>query len=210
MEMGDRIRIVNPPTQYGFLVGAVGTVERVWKGKSMTPFGILVDGVENSHSKYGIFWLSEGSIKLFKEERHMNKGFSVATVKFLDGSNTGRGYAYALYDDNIAVGDVVVVNTGHHGMAVAKIDALNEMGGADVKFGREVICKVDLTAFNERKQKVKRIAALEAQMRAKVAEVQAAALYEMMAEKSPELRAMLDEYKLLTASGEEGEPCEAE
>lgn len=208
METGDRIYIVNPPDRYGFLRGAIGKVEIVWKGKSSAPFGILVDGIENSRSKYGIFWMSKGSIKLFEEEKHMSKGFSVATIKFLDGSNTGRGYAYALYDSNIATGDLVVVNTGHHGMALAKIDALNEMDGADVKYGREVICKVDLTAFNERKEKAKRIAALEKQMQTKIAEVQTAALYEMMAERSPELRAMLDEYKMLTSSKGKGETNE--
>lgn len=208
MKIGDHVYIVNPPDRYGFLDGASGTVERIWKGKSITPFGVLVDGVDNGRSKYGIFWLSKGSIKLFREERSMNKGFSVATVKFLDGSNTSRGYAYALYDKGIAAGDIVVVHTGHHGMALARIDAMNELNHADVQCGREVICKVDLTAFNERKEKARRIASLEREMQAKIAEVQAAALYEMMAEKSPELRAMLDEYKALTTGEEVGDTDE--
>lgn len=208
MERGDRILVVNPPDRYGFLAGATGVVERIWKGNSMTPFGILVDGVDNAKSKYGIFWMSKGSIKLFKEEKGMNKGFAVATVKFLDGSNTNRGYAYALYDNGITAGDIVVVHTGHHGMALARITTLDEQSYTDVQYGREVICKVDLTAFNERKEKTKKIAALERKMQEKIAEVQAAALYEMMAEKSPELRAMLDEYKMLTESGGEAEPVE--
>lgn len=208
MKIGDHVYIVNPPDRYSFLDGATGIVERIWKGKSITPFGILVDGVDNGRSKYGIFWLSKGSIKLFREERNMNKEFSVATVKFLNGSNTNRGYAYALYDKGVSTGDIVVVQTGHHGMALAQIAALNELNHADVQCGREVICKVDLTAFNERKKKAKRIAALEREMQAKIAEVQAAALYEMMAEKSPELRAMLNEYKALTAGEGVGESDE--
>lgn len=204
MELGDRVCIVNPSAKRSFLIGAVGTVEKVWKGKNETPLGILVDGIENCNSKYGVFWLSKGSIKLFKEEKYMEKGFIVATIKFLEGSNTNVGYAYALYDDSIVAGDVVVVNTGHHGMAVAKISALDEKRKSEVKFGREVVCKVDLSAFNERKERAARIAALEREMKAKASEVQATAIYEMLAEKSPELKAMLDEYKKLTeGKGEE-------
>lgn len=199
MNLGDRVCIVNPSAKYKFLIGAIGTVERIWKGKSEDPIGVLVDNIENANSRYGIFWFSKGSIKLIKEEKHMNKDFSVATVKFLNGSNAGIGYAYALYDNSISVGDIVVVNTGHHGMAVARVSAVNEADCSEVRCGREVVCKVDLTAFNERKEKAARIAALEKEMQAKAAEVQTMAIYEMMAEKSPELRIMLDEYKKLTA-----------
>ena len=103
---------------------------------------------------------------------------------------------YALYDDTIQPEDTVVVQTGHHGMAVARIVALGEPNGP-VSHGREIICKVDLTAFEERKARAAQLVELKAKMDSKVQQLQKAAVYEMLAEKDPELAAMLQAYKSL-------------
>lgn len=200
MHKGDVVRVISPVAPL-HLVGMTGIIEKVYLSGDHVLFGVAIADVENPRSKYGVFWFNKSQIELFEEETHMNTGFIVATINFLDGYNANTGYAYALYDKDICVGDTVVVNTGHHGMAIAKIAAINELSSSLVKYGREVVCKIDMTAFNARKEKAKRIAALEKEMKAKAAKLQTVALYEMMAEKSPELKEMLDEYKQLT-----GEP----
>lgn len=48
---------------------------------------------------------------------------------------------YAMYD-NFEVGDVVVVKTGHHGLAVAKIASIDDTISM-VANGREIVTKVD-------------------------------------------------------------------
>lgn len=199
MEIGTRVQVINPPDHYGFLSGAIGTVDRVWNSPNGTLFGVRIDNYNNSKSKYGLFWLNAICFIIFEGETKMYFNYTPATIHFLDGSNTHREYAYALYDATVVAGDTVVVNTGHHGLAIAQVCTVGECDKSLVKYGREIVCKVDLTAFNERKAKAKKIAELEQDMKAKAAEIQVATLYEMLAEKNPGLRAMLDEYKSLTA-----------
>ena len=127
----------------------------------------------------------------------MNENFVVAGIKFLDGTNTDREYTYALYDERIAVGDIVVVKTGHHGFALAEIASIGNFPYSAVQCGREVIDKVDFTAYTEREEKAKRVKALKAEMDEKVRQLQQTALYELLAEKDPDLKAMLEEYKSL-------------
>ena len=62
---------------------------------------------------------------------------------------------------------------------------------------REIICRIDMTKYNERKEKAQKISTLKGQMDKKVKELQGVALYGLMAKDSPELQEMLDEYKHL-------------
>ena len=65
--------------------------------------------------------------------------------------------------------------------------------------GREIVCKVDMSAFEERKAKAAQLVELKARMDSKVQQLQKAAVYEMLAEKDPELAEMLKAYKELLA-----------
>lgn len=127
----------------------------------------------------------------------MLKNYRVAGIKFVHGYNTDQTYPYALYDEDIIIGDTVVVMTGHHGMAIAEVRSIGEMPKDSVTCGREIICKVDMTAYIDRKAKAKKMAELKVEMDAKVKALQEVALYELMAEKDPELKAMLEAFKAL-------------
>lgn len=132
-----------------------------------------------------------------KEETPMLKNYRVASIKFQDDWKTDKTYPYALYDEDIAIGDTVVVMTGHHGMTIAEVCAIGKTPKDSVTCGREIICKVDMTAYNDRKAKAKKMAELKVEMDAKVKALQEVALYELMAEKDPELKAMLEAFKAL-------------
>jgi len=127
----------------------------------------------------------------------MSNEYMTISVKFLDGSNHGTLYSYALYEPDVAVGDIVVVKTGHHGLALAEVVEIEPETASPVQFGRQVVAKVDFTAYNERVQRAKHTAKLKKAMDAKVKELQSTALYELLAEKDPDLRAMLEEYKAI-------------
>lgn len=128
------------------------------------------------------------------------KNFNKAIIEFLNG-NVYPQYPYACYDENIKPGDLVVLKTGHHGFALGRIASITVPASAEidnpVKDGREVISKVDMTAFEERQAKAKKLAALEREMEKKIKEFTKLDFLETMAEKHPELKELLDQYKKL-------------
>lgn len=126
--------------------------------------------------------------------------YNVALVKFVEGVYTDKLYAFALFDDGIFVEDTVLVDTAN-GYKVVVIQEIH--GKADyeelgsVLPTKEVICKIDFTAFDERKAKRAKAAKLKTDMNKMVKSLQEVAVFELLAEKSPELKAMLEEYKSL-------------
>lgn len=187
--------------------GEIGVVERNFLSNQFSrdkKIGIRLNNHTNKLSQYGVFWFDEDKLEIIEscesEEFEMLGNYKIALIKFLDGTNTDHVYPYALYED-LQVDDFVVVQTGHHGLAIAQIAAIeteeSNIGGR-VECGREVVAKVDFTAFNERKEKAKRLAQLKKDMDKKVKELQSIALYEMLADKDPALKELLDEFKTLS------------
>jgi len=138
-------------------------------------------------------------VRVEKEETPMLKNYRAAGIKFMYGYDTDKTYPYALYDEDIVIGDTVVVMTGHHGMAIAEVCSIGEMPKDSVTCGREIICKVDMAAYLDRKARAKQMAELKKEMDEKVKALQETALYELMAEKDPSLKAMLEQFKALEA-----------
>lgn len=143
--------------------------------------------------------------EIYKKEKEINnmcvKGnYDVAMVKFVQGVNTTKKYAFALFDNTITVDDTVLVDTSN-GYGVAVVDDIHSKADYE-ELGcslptREVICKIDFTAFDERKAKRAKAIKLKQDMDKKVKSLQEIAVFELLAEKSPELKEMLDEYKTL-------------
>ena len=199
--IGDYVKITShliPYSSYkGKYTGYHGFISRI----SGNRIGVTIDGEVNEKSGYGVFWFDANELKLTKEkvqnqeEYFMDKNYHPVIINFISGSNTDVPYIYAAYED-YAEGDYVVVHTGHHGMAIAKVKT---MGTEDnkVEYGREIICKIDMSAYNDRKARAKRKAELKGKMEAKVRELRETALFEMLAEKDAGLAEMLKEFKEL-------------
>lgn len=126
----------------------------------------------------------------------MFENYVVAKIQFLD--DPVAVYSYALYED-IPVGTTVVVQTGSHGFALARIQSIDPTPEAkkEVFKGRQVVCRVDFSAYEARKEALRRASELQKQMDAKLREAQTMAIYEMFAEKDESLKAMLSEFKTL-------------
>lgn len=194
--VGARVQIKPKSNYHGRFAGELGEVVRAYEGN----VAVRIDGISNIRSKYGAYWFSEKEIEIIESEEIIMYGnYVTAKVAFLNGTNTDKTYNYALYDFSISPEDIVVVQTGHHGLAVARVEALGEPNGP-VSHGREIVCKVDLSAFEERKARAAQLVELKARMDQKVQQLQKAAVYEMLAEKDPELAAMLQAYKDLLAN----------
>lgn len=196
LEMNVKVKILSSDKYDNRYEGKIATIENTSCGG--TSVGVKIEGCSNIRSTRGLFWFDEDEIELIEsEDRNMMfEDFTVVGVKFLDGSNTDKEYFYALYE-YVDIGDLVVVNTGHHGLALAKVSSIGEGNRDMVKYGREVVSRVDLTAHNMRVEKRAELAKLKSEMDKKVDELQKVAIYELLAEKDPSLADMLAKFKSL-------------
>lgn len=190
--VGDQVTIKGKSAYNGQFFGCIGVVERTYKSNMI---GVRLDGKANPCSRYDVYWFPKKDIQELEREEEviMLSGYRVVKVSFPDSDNAVN---YALYDENICVGDYVVVSTGHHGLAVGIIGEICD-DTEKVRCNREVVCKADVNAFFDRKKKAERLAALKIEMDAKVKELQKNLIYEALAERDESLRALLDEFKEL-------------
>ena len=186
-------------------IGKIGTVEYIFRKSSNSyMYGVRFESLHNPMSQKGLFWFearsldhqSNNILKIESEEIPMFENFVVAKIQFLD--NPVPVYSYALYED-IPVGTTVVVQTGSHGFALAKIHEIvtDPEAKKDVHKGRQIVCAVDFSAYEARREALRRASELQKQMDAKLREAQTMAIYEMFAEKDESLKAMLTEFKSL-------------
>lgn len=175
--------------------------------------GLKFDDFNNNASSYGCFWISGSILIRFfergdliyesenKKEIFM-KDFKVVKISFCDGTNTKSIYPYALIDDvQLGVGDMVVVKPANHPVNLARVvNVETQPSEEDIRYasqGREIIGKVDTSAYDERKKNEKRKAELKREMDKLVNENKELVLYAALAENSPQMAELLNEYKKL-------------
>lgn len=103
-------------------------------------------------------------------------------------------YVFDCYDD-VKLGDKVVVDTCN-GFAIATVTNLEAFLPSGNAL-REVVCIVNTKAFEERKAKTALLKKLKSRIDKRVKKIQEMSLYEMLAEKDPELKALVSELKEL-------------
>lgn len=196
-----KVKVIDGSKYGSQYIGKTGVIENTSCGN--TAFGVRLEGHINPKSTKGLFWFSMDEIEFIESEENVmlsqNENFKVAGVKFLDGTNKDKEYFYALFDEYY-VGELVVVQTGHHGFALAEISSIDCSGKNRVKCSREIVSRVEMRAFCERQERREALARLKKDMDKKVKELQETALYELLAEKDPALAAMLADYKQLTGA----------
>ena len=146
-------------------------------------------------------YIRKNNLNIIKEgeiDMKITGNYRIAMVKFVDGGNTYTSYSFALFDDNINIDDLVLCDTTK-GYNVAKVvNIVNQEEYSGVTVTKEIICKVDFSDFNRRKEARKRKETIKNQMDRFVKQNQELVLYQMLAEKNPEMKAMLEEYKELS------------
>ena len=162
----------------------------------------LDDGCVRTYNELSLKLVSNTNInqnETEKENREMGvKGnYRVAMVKFIQGTNMYKEYAFALFDDTVQVEDYVLCDTAQ-GQNVAKVvNILSQTDYNGCTVTKEVICKVDYSAFEERKEKRKQRENLEKQMDKMVVNNQKMILYQAIADKNPVMAELLEQYKAL-------------
>ena len=208
-------------TAYCKLIGKHGIVSRV----SGTSIGVLIDGLTNDNSAYGVYWFSRGEIKILDEDGKdtiMMDFKHIAMVKLFNDYDK-KEYAFALYDEELEKlqsvvnnsEDVVVVNAGSKGnrllgtiTSVYTKEAFYEIPkNKNINITAEVIGVVDMTGYKAReeektrqKELAKKKAAIEKELEAEINKRKSIEYYEAMAKEysdNPRLTELVAELKQL-------------
>lgn len=196
LNIGDRVTVVYNDKYLQLLVGRKGTVKNPYSNDSIA---VKLDGINNERSSYGYFYFEAKHLKKLNEgdEKIMEGNYTIAHVKFLEGTNTDKTYKYALYDTTISVDDICVVKSAHHGFGLAKVVDIGPK--TDEVITREIVCKADFSEYYAREAARKRKAELGRLMRARAAALQETALFAMLAKDDAEMQQLLSEYNGLGA-----------
>ena len=190
---GDRVVILRGGTYKNVPQGSTGVVRSEYNGS----IAVVIDGINNPRSSYNCFYFTSRCIKHIneKESTIMEGNYRIAQVSFLEGCNADKKYPYACYDLSMEVGDICVVKSEHHGLGIVKIVEIGPK--TEEKITREIVCKCDFSDYRTREQNRKRRAELIKLMHERAAELQEIALFQMLAEKDPNMQAILSEFQRL-------------
>lgn len=191
--IGDRVVVVRGGTYDNVPKGSTGTVRSYYNGN----LAIIIDGIDNPRSSYNCFYFTTRCIKHIeeKESNIMEGNYTIAQIRFLDESNPERAYKYACYDPDIAIGDICVVASAHHGLGIARVVGMSTK--TDEKITREIVCKCDFSAYNNRQLVRQRREALLKKMQARADELREIALFKALAANDEDMSTMLNEYNTL-------------
>lgn len=199
-KVGDRVVVVSDKSKFK---GETGVIKNNHVGYN-NYLGILLDNYTNhKESKLYDIKLCKTSVRLIncnetnigREENIMKlTGYNKVAVIEINGTN----YHFALYDDDIQVGDRVLVTGNCNIQTIKEIitkDEAKERYSKDIT--AEVMCKVDLSAYETRVENRKKAEKLRKEMDKKIAEMDEMNKYVLYAEKNDELAKMLEEYREL-------------
>ena len=201
-KVGDRVEIHNPRSKYN---GYHATV-----CKEYIPYNrnvcvdLYVDGTDYQPEKvFGRQYLTlvKTSVIPLVEDKGENdmKLFGYKNVAVIEIAN--KDYFYALYDEDITVGDTVLV-TGKAPEIYTVKDILTAEEGRErcsVDIIAEVKCKVDLSKYKQRVKNREEAIKLRQKMDAEIKKMDEMNKYEMYADRNPVLKEMLKQFKLLSA-----------
>ena len=111
-----------------------------------------------------------------------------------------KHYHFAIYDDGFDYqpGDKVILSNSNDIWTINEIITPEE---ATERYNKnitaEVVCKVDTNSYDKRVQKRKAIEKLKRDMDKKIKEMDESKKYEMYAAENPDLKNMLEAYKVL-------------
>ena len=198
LSTGDRVEVISDNYK-GRTAGLTGTVRSNYEGS----IAVNLDGMTNTRSSYGCFYDKNNQLKKLGGDIIMEGNYNIAHVKFLEGSNTNSIYHYALYEGTEAtIGDICVVKSAHHGFGLARIVDIQPKSNEAIT--REIICKADFKAYEERVACRKRKAELMAEMKTRAAAAQEILIYKNLAASDPAMAELLGEYEKLVGGDVNG------
>ena len=191
MKCGDYVKVLGSRYKTTGLVGAVGKIIDYYRPTDT--YLVAFDAYFNHRSKSGGYYFKPQQLQLFKgDEQIMEGNYTIANVRFIEGTNTNTTYRYACYDSSIEPGDICVVKSAHHGLGIARVDSIEPK--TDEVITREIICKADFSAYETREANRKRAAVLKKKMSERANKLNELAMYAMLAKDDPEMQDLLTEF----------------
>ena len=212
--IGKRVKIKHSRKTTYRNMGIIGTYGTVTKASS-DEIGVLVDGIRNVLSDYGVFWFNISDLKIVEDQSEDIKmeGFkNVAIVNLLDDYNK-KDYGFALYDNELGM-----IQTMAHYPAMVVVNArgkdnrilgtVKEIMTAE-EYGKgvtaQVVGVVNMDGYiarveeeNRLKELAKKKAAIEKELEAEINKRKSVEYYEEMAKKysdNPKLAELVAELK---------------
>ena len=180
---------------------------------SGSELGIKIDGLYNDASNKGLFWFKPYELEFIEKYENKNNGgykmegnFKIAVVNLVE-DRYSTDYGFALYDNNVKVGDYVITNPmNKFALSIVKSILTQEEYGKGVT--KEVVGTVNMDSYNERIEEKNRLAELAKQRKEiqkaldiKISKLKDLEFYERMAkelgEKDPEIASMVSKLKEL-------------
>lgn len=211
--VGRRVQVIAQSGRYAVNVkGESGTIKAVW---SPINVAVKLDYKNNKNSGEGYFYFMISELEIFdirkpndktavlaateKGEKTMTpirNYVNLAKVQFLNDTKPFNEIECANYNTNLAVGDLCVVQSAHHGMGLAEVIEIVETN--DKELFREVVSRVDTAEYDRRVAQRQKAAELKAKMQERAKQLQDIAIYQMLSKEDTEMAQMLEEYKGLT------------
>ena len=108
-----------------------------------------------------------------------------------------KAYTYRVPEhlrEQLQIGDTVLVHC-QTGYQICEIVAKNVLSDFDTKTFAPVVCKVDLSTYIQEVEKAKKLKVMKAAIDREKKRLESMVTYELIAEKNPEFKAMLEAFK---------------
>lgn len=206
---GDRVRIISncdSHNQTGVILNYLNLSQyhRYYKRNNKYVRVKLDNGDIKKYNENSLLYI--GHVELTLEEENMAFGnevqgnYHVAMVRFIQGTNTSKYYAFAMFEPeigNVTIGDKVLCDTAQGYNVAEVIDIMSKKEYYEAHstiVTKEIVCKVDFSAFNNRITVRRERQSLKAEMDKLVQENHDLILYQAIAEKNPAMAELLAQY----------------
>lgn len=195
---GDRVKIISNKSKYRGLYATV-SCEMVGLGY----VGVKIDNIHiNSITKkYDVYYEPQSLKKIGDTEMAKLNGFNfVAKVKHIKGYDTDKIYSFALYDESVIPGDLVVVNTFENPQICRVEEVVNKESGLEdhSTIYKAVLGKLDASEYIKNEEKKKQISELRKKMDIRKKQIESMKNDEYYASLDQEYKDMLDQLKELS------------
>lgn len=199
---GARVRIIRQ-SKYRTtrLLGEIGIARTTYPGSGSIP--VEFKNNYNTTSSRGYYYFKRSDLELVKDDEQIMEEnnmevitnyLNIARIQFLsDGSPSN--YKYVNFDPELKVDDVCIAKYNGGAYGVAKVVEI--LDDTDVKTDREIVAKVDMSAYNQRVANRTKAAELKAKMEERAKQLQDIALYQLLAKDDSAMMDLLKEYQAI-------------
>lgn len=191
-EIGDRVMVISECKTHG-KVGIVTNYNESEYSR-LKWVTVQLDGYEKKHIYNEISLIKENESRAYNMA--LTGNYKIARVQFVEGYNKDKIYNFALFDNDVVEGDWVLCDT-QSGYNVAKVVGIEDVESVSVAATKEVVCKVDFSKFEHRKEVRKQKVELKAKLDKAIRENQDLVIYETVAKSNTQVAELLAKYKAL-------------